>query len=197
MPRKRGPHPTRAHDARATSSAPPPAQPRTPAFATARSVAGTSLLYVGLVLLLTGMARTPLADRLLLAPFRMDVARLASRILNLIGIAAVAHGTSIVSPRLSVDIVNECTGVEAIILLVPAMLAFPARWSAKGVGVGCGLAVMAALNLLRVVSLCYVGSYSSAALHAGHLYVWPVVVIVVALGTLLVWVERIAVPHYP
>jgi hypothetical protein len=52
------------------------------------------------------------------------------------------------------------------------------------------------VNFLRVVSLCYVGTYSATALHMGHLYVWPVVVIVVALVTLLVWVERFAHPPH-
>lgn len=75
----------------------------------------------------------------------------------------------IVSPTLRAEVVNECTGIEAVIFLVPAMLAFPSSWRAKIAGMALGLSVMAVLNFLRVLSLCYIGTF---------------------------WVERIAIPHH-
>ena len=89
-------------------------------------------------------------------------------------------------------IVNECTGIEALILLLSAVLVFPTSWRARAVGVGLSLAVMAPLNFVRIVSLCWVSSFSAVALEVGHLYIWPVVVVMVALFTLIVWVQRFA-----
>jgi hypothetical protein len=49
---------------------------------------------------------------------------------------------------------------------------------------------MAVVNLLRIASLCWVGMYSLSALEIGHLYVWPPVVMIAAVATLLVWIQR-------
>ena len=39
-------------------------------------------------------------------------------------------------------IVNECTGIDATILLVSAVLVFPAAWRPKLIGIGLAVAVM-------------------------------------------------------
>jgi exosortase/archaeosortase family protein len=155
----------------------------------------TSGAYIALVVVLLGVLRIDLVQRVLRDDFQTSVAAAASWTLQLLGVPVTRTGTQILGPNgLSVSILTQCTGLDAVLLLVPAILVFPASWRAKALGVGIGLGVMAGLNFLRIVSLCYVGTYSMAALQVGHLYVWPVVVIVAALLTLLVWVERIAVP---
>ena len=153
--------------------------------------------YIALVVVLLGVLRIGLVQRLLQDDFLTSVAAAASRTLPLLGVPVTRTGTQILGPNgLSVSILTQCTGLDAVLLLLPAILVFPASWRAKALGVGLGLGVMGALNFVRIVSLCYVGTYSSSALQVGHLYVWPVVVIVAALVTLLVWVERIAVPFH-
>jgi len=155
----------------------------------------TIALYVLLEVALLLVLRTTFVDKRLLKPFNTTAAATATYAVNLLGVPAVPVGNQIVGPNgLSVAVVTQCTGLDAVMLLLPAILVFPASCRAKALGVGLALVVMGGLNFVRIVSLCYVGTYSSAALDLGHLYVWPVVVIVVALLTLLVWVERIAVP---
>jgi exosortase/archaeosortase family protein len=156
-----------------------------------RTVGLCVLVVVGLLLVL----RSDIVGRRLLTPFNTTAAAAATYALDLLGEPAVRMGTQILGPDgLSVAIVTQCTGLDAVMLLLPAILVFPSSWRAKALGVGLALIVMSGLNLVRIVSLCYLGMYSSSALEIGHLYVWPVVVIVAALLTLLVWVERIAVP---
>jgi exosortase/archaeosortase family protein len=153
--------------------------------------------YLAAVIALLLVLRSEFVDAHLLMPMRTAVTAAATGALVLLGLPAVHVGTQIFTANLvTVSIVSECTGLEAVILLLPAILVFPADWRAKAVGVLLGLGVMAVVNFLRVVSLCYVATYSATALHMGHLYVWPVVVIVVALVTLLVWVERFAHPSH-
>ena len=157
----------------------------------------TSGAYIALVVLLLSALRVGFVERVLREDFLTSVAAAASRTLQLLGIPVTRTGTLIVGPNgLSVSILTQCTGLDAVLLLLPAILVFPSSWRAKALGVGLALGVMAGLNFVRIISLCYVGTYSSAALQVGHLYVWPVVVIVAGLLTLLVWVERIAVPLY-
>lgn len=169
---------------------------RPPIFQTVRSQLWTSGLYVFLVLLLTSVLHVPSVETALLTPFRATVAWAARGVLTLLGIAAVGQGTHILAPHLSVDIVDQCTGLDATVLLVPAILVFPAPWRTKGLGLLLSLGVMVVVNFLRVVSLCYVGTYSVTLLRLGHLYVWPTAVIITGLATLLFWAERIVVaPH--
>ena len=149
------------------------------------------LVECGLLLAL----RSNLAGDRLLRPVVTTAAAAATSALNLFGVPATRTGVQIIGPDgRSVIIVAQCIGIDAVILLLPAILVFPTNWRAKALGVGVALVVMGGLNFVRIVSLCYLDIYSRSALEIGHLYVWPVVVIVAALLTLLVWVERVAVP---
>jgi len=166
-----------------------------PALRSVRVLVRTSGAYIALVVVLLSAFRSGLVQRVLQDDFLTSVAAAASWTLRVLGVPVMRTGAQILGPNgLSVSIVTQCTGLDAVMLLLPAILVFPASWRAKALGMGLGLGVMAGLNFVRIVSLCYIGTYSSTALQLGHLYVWPVVVIVAALLTLLVWVERIAVP---
>ena len=157
----------------------------------------TAGLYLLIVLGLLLLLRSGVVAEWILLPFKTAVAGAATVALNGLGVPTMHVGTEIYAANdVAVTIDNECTGLEAVILLLPAMLVFPSGWRSKVIGVGLGLGVMAVVNFLRVVSLCYVGTYSATALRMGHLYVWPVVVIVIALLTFLVWVERFAHPPH-
>ncbi len=184
---------TRRIPAAPPSMAPPAAAGHLPqAFRSLGALLFTTILYVSIVLVLVSLLRVQLVEKTLLAPFRTAVASWTAEALNILGFAAAHKGSRIMYANLSVQILNECTGLEAVILLVAAILVFPAPWRAKGVGLLASLVVMALVNFLRIVSLCYVGAYSVALLEIGHLYVWPVAVIITGLVTLLVWVEHSA-----
>ena len=73
---------------------------------------------------------------------------------------AVAYGktSSRARQRLRIPIVRGCNGVEAVIILVSAMLAFPAPWKHRLIGIGLGFLAIQALNLVRIISLFYLAS---------------------------------------
>jgi exosortase family protein XrtM len=162
----------------------------TPAIRSRGALLFTAALYVVVVLGLVSILHAKIVERVLLVPFRTAVATGTTEALNFLGLAATHHGNQIMSRNLSVVIVNECTGLEAVILLVAAILVFPTSWGAKGVGILGSLGVMVVVNFARVVSLCFVGAYSPTLLTIGHLYVWPVTVIITGLVMLLYWAEH-------
>jgi exosortase/archaeosortase family protein len=123
-------------------------------------------------------------------PLSLLYARIAGLGLGLLGAEVSTSGPLIHLPNLSVEVVHQCTGIGVAVLLFAAVLAFPSSWRAKIVGIGLSVAVMAVVNLLRIASLCWVGMYSLSALEIGHLYVWPPVVMIAAVATLLVWIQR-------
>lgn len=155
------------------------------------TVAAYALLVLGLsVVLLSDMVFDDLLKEL-----RIAVSQSASAVLSLVGIPVVSRGEIISGPGTSLIIVNECTGIDATILLVSAILVFPATALQKLMGSALAIGVMMVLNFVRVLTLVYLGNYHHAWLDVGHLYVWPVFVILAGVGTLLFWAERFAVPR--
>ena len=146
------------------------------------------------VVLAVGLSLVLLSDLVfddLLQELRVGVAGLAAGVLGAFGMPVVARGPVIHGPGTPLLIVNECTGIDATILLASAILVFPAGVRHKLLGLGAAIGVMMVLNFLRVLTLIWIGSYEPDWLEFGHLYVWPPIVILVGVGTLLFWADRV------
>lgn len=157
-----------------------------------RSILWRSGLYVGLVLVLSNLLLLPVVDTYVLMPVREAVALSSSWVLTLLGLPATASSELISLPRSSVQIVNGCTGVDVIVLLGSAVLVFPASGRAKLIGTAITVLVIGVLNFARVLTLCYFVHSSPQMLELGHLYIWPALIALVCLGTLLVWIQEFA-----
>ncbi len=151
-------------------------------------------MCVGYVLLAVGLSGLLLSDLVfddLLGGVRVAVASAAVSVLGALGLPMVARGAVIYGPGTPLIIVNECTGIDATILLASAILVFPAGLRHKLVGLACAIGVMMLLNFVRILTLIWLGNYSPDWLDVGHLYVWPPIVILVGVGTLLLWADRV------
>src|SRR5262249_56709982 len=84
-----------------------------------------------------------------------------------------------------------CNGVEATIVLVAAMLAFPAPWKHKLVGLAAGIVAVQGLNVIRVISLFYLGQWNRDVFEWAHLYVWQALIMLDVLIVWLVWVRTL------
>jgi exosortase/archaeosortase family protein len=76
------------------------------------------------------------------------------------------------APVLPVDVTLACSGADVIALCVGAILAYPVAWTKRLLGAGLGLALILALNTLRIGTLGRAAA-SPAWFDALHLYVWP------------------------
>ena len=115
-----------------------------------------------------------------------------SSVLNLLGASTTANGTILSSSGFAADIVVECTAVGPLLLFMGAVLAFPSTVKAKGLGLLLGAAVLTAVNLVRIVSLFWIGESYPQYLDVAHLLVWQTGMIVAAIVLWLAWVERVA-----
>ncbi len=152
-----------------------------------------AVLYVALVIGLSMFLTTDTADAYLFGPMRLAVARITAFVLDLVGLSASVHGQVVRFRSGAVEIVNGCTGVDVMVLLSSAVLVFPASWRAKCVGVLMSIAIVFTINFIRVLTLCYLVSSGSGQLETNHVYIWPAIITIVCLGTLLFWIERFAV----
>ena len=88
-----------------------------------------------------------------------------------------------------VSIEAGCNGIEACIVLFAAMMAFPATWRHKLVGLVAGFVAVQAINVVRVVSLFYIGQWSKPLFDFAHEYLWQGLIMLDVLIVWLLWVR--------
>jgi archaeosortase B (VPXXXP-CTERM-specific) len=99
-------------------------------------------------------------------------------------------GDSISGGGVALQVIEECTGAYEMIIFSAAVLAFPAGWRKKLIGLTLGIPFLFALNILRMVLLAFVQAHGSPALFDFmHLYFWQVMLIVMILGTFVLWIK--------
>jgi exosortase H (IPTLxxWG-CTERM-specific) len=117
--------------------------------------------------------------------------RMVSLAVGLVDPGASAHG-NVVSGRFTMQIVKSCDAMEANILFVAALMAFPAPWRRKSIAVVAGLSALVACNLARLIVLYWIGIYSHGVFEFAHYDVWPLLMIAFATVDFVVcarWVQ--------
>ena len=135
------------------------------------------------------VAIQPVNDRVVV-PFTELLARVSTVLLAALGERTESFGTVIQSPAFSVDVKNGCNGIEAALLLVAAMLAFPAAPKQRLLGIALGLALIQGVNLFRIVSLFWLGVHHRNFFELFHAAVWQTALILLAVGIFLAWSRR-------
>ena len=90
-------------------------------------------------------------------------------------------------------IVPECGAIEVMAIFVAAILAFPAAWTRRLVGIVLGIPLLMALNVIRLTCLALLGAWDSSReyFNFAHEYVWQGIYIIFVLVIWLAWVEFI------
>jgi exosortase H (IPTLxxWG-CTERM-specific) len=129
-----------------------------------------------------------------IVPFTTAIAKASGALLNGIGQQVSVSGTTVASARFAVNINNGCNGVEAMLILLACILAFPSSLKAKAAGLALGAIVVQLLNAVRIITLYLLGAYQPRLFDLFHTAVWQIVIIIAAIGFFLVWSARVA-PH--
>ncbi len=109
----------------------------------------------------------------ILAPLAAGTARLVLALLDLLGIDAVREGAIITHPDgFAYEIAYICTGFLPVATFMVCVLAYPAAWRTKWVGMLIAVPILWAINLLRLVSLFYIGVHFPAAFAWVHEVAW-------------------------
>jgi exosortase H (IPTLxxWG-CTERM-specific) len=132
----------------------------------------------------------PMNDHVVV-PFTEFLVRISTALLVVLGEKTVSFGTLIQSSVFAVDVKNGCNGLEAALLLVAAMLAFPAPPKHRALGIAAGLAVIQGVNLFRIVSLFWLGAHHRNVFELFHAAVWQTLLILLAVGIFLAWSRRV------
>ena len=146
------------------------------------------ILFLALSFLLLYLADGPLADTI--RPWLCDLVALHSHgLLNLLGESTRLHDNVVAAPSRghSFEVIYACTALPATILLVSAILAFPASWTRRLVGLLAGVATLYVVNLLRLVVLFYCFLYWRSFYDRMHHTVWQGLLVILAVGFFCAW----------
>jgi exosortase/archaeosortase family protein len=101
-----------------------------------------------------------------------------------------ADGTPYIPPWV-IEIAPGCNGLEAVAILIAALIAFPATWKQRGIGFLVGFLAIQILNQVRIISLFYIGMWDMRWFEWFHLYLWQALIILDALVVWLLWLRWI------
>ncbi len=123
------------------------------------------------------------------------LAQITSGILNLFGQQTTVAGSVVSSELFGINVVTACTGLFTTGLFLIAVVAFPTGWRSKLIGAGIGLGGIFLVNVIRLVSLFFIGVHLPGFLDPAHQLVWQSLLIVFAVALWLLWAGRWA--HAP
>ncbi len=124
-------------------------------------------------------------------PFTVGIAKVSSWVILLFDSEVVAQGIIIrdLETGLAIAIQAGCNGVEAMICLTAAILAFPSPWENKFWGLLLGFLAIQALNIVRIISLFYLLLWDQKIFEWAHLYLWQALIILDAFFVFIIWLR--------
>jgi exosortase H (IPTLxxWG-CTERM-specific) len=125
-----------------------------------------------------------------LVPFLSFNARVSSFVANLFGGSAAADGVILSSGGNSYELIVECTSIIPTAILISAVLAWPSSLTQKFIGIAMGSAALFLVNIVRILTLLYVGSAFPDFLDIAHFYVWQALLVLLTVGLWLLWVSK-------
>ena len=118
-------------------------------------------------------------------------AAVTSAILNLLGEPATAHGAMVSSPDFSFKVIPECTSIVFSGIFACAVLAWPCQLRDKLIGIAFGAVMLFLLNLVRLITLFYIGAHFPRFLNPAHFFGWQALMVLLTLGLWLLWMEKL------
>ena len=85
----------------------------------------------------------------------------------------------------------ECTGIFEALIFLAAVLAYPTTWGKKFIGIGLGVPILYAFNVLRILVLLEVGCHWIALFDFMHLYFWQATLILMITSVWLLWILKV------
>lgn len=148
-------------------------------------------LFFLLLVTLFVVELTPPAQKFFVQPFTALLATISISLIHLFDDNVMSYGVIIYNTvnQFAVSIEAGCNGIEASIILFSAIMTFPRSWKARLLGVAIGLVSLHAVNILRIISLFYLGQWNMTAFEWAHLYLWQALIMLDVFVVFLLWLR--------
>ena len=127
-------------------------------------------------------------------PWTTALASISAWLIGLFDAQVISYGKVLqhAGTGVGVSIEAGCNGVEACIILMAGVLAYPAPWRMKLAGLAIGVLAIQGVNVLRVISLFYLADWDQQWFEFAHLYLWQVLIMLDVLVVWLLWIRYVA-----
>ena len=89
----------------------------------------------------------------------------------------------------AVSVESGCNGVEAAIVLIAGVVAFPATWRNRLAAIALGFLAVQIMNIARIISLYYLGRWNLDIFTWIHLYLWPALIMLDVLVVFMLYLR--------
>jgi len=151
-------------------------------------------IFLLVLLVLFGLEMLKPVNLMIVEPFTGYIAKLSAWLIMPFDGTVIAYGRVLRdgASGFAVSIESGCNGVEATIVLIAAVVAFPATWSQRGVAILLGFVAIQVANLVRIISLFYLGQWNLEIFNWIHLYLWPILIMLDVLIVFILYLRYIS-----
>ena len=157
-----------------------------------------SIIFILTLLILFTLELLSITQNTIIIPWTQFLAEMSSYLVRLFDTQAIAQGVVLRDSQsgFAVSIQPGCNGIEAIIVLIAAILAYPSSIKAKINGIIIGFIAIQLLNIIRIISLFYLGQWNLTLFEWAHQYVWQALIMLDVLLVFVIWI-RLLKKHQP
>tara|TARA_B110000459_G_scaffold162214_1_gene178519 strand:+ start:175 stop:666 length:492 start_codon:yes stop_codon:yes gene_type:complete len=151
-----------------------------------------------LIALFTVEMLNPVQEHVI-TPFTSLLAHLSAVLILPFDNSVIAYGKVLQfkDSGFAVSIEAGCNGVEATIVLIAAICAFPGSWRARLIAIGLGFLAIQVLNIVRIISLFYLGNWNLEYFSWIHLYLWPALIMLDVLVVFIFYLRYLSKQTQP
>ncbi len=118
-------------------------------------------------------------------------ASVLSALLGIFGVDHTIDETILYLGGISLNVIDECTGIYELFVYAGCVMAYPTSSGKKLAGVAFGIPAIFGINMVRLLSLAFVGMWFPSIFNYVHYYLWQVTLILLVVFVMLVWIEKI------
>ena len=148
-------------------------------------------LFCGVLVVLFAIEMLKPVQEAIIQPFTGLLATVSTAVVMPFDDTVIAQGRILrdATTGFAVSIEAGCNGVEAAIVLIAGIVAFPASLKNKVIAILVGFLFVQALNIVRIISLFYLGQWNYAVFEWFHLYLWPVLIMLDVLIVFAIYLQ--------
>ena len=148
-------------------------------------------LFCGVLAALFAIEMLKPVQEAVIQPFTGLLATISTAVILPFDDTVIAQGRVLrdATTGFAVSIESGCNGIEAAIVLIAGIVAFPASLKNKVVAILAGFLFVQALNIVRIISLFYLGQWNYTVFEWFHLYLWPVLIMLDVLIVFAIYLQ--------
>ncbi len=114
--------------------------------------------------------------------------------LDSFGMAADCQAQSVILHGYSFRVIDQCLGAYEIFIFSAGVIAYPTDYRKKLWGIALGIPFLYLINVIRLMVLGAVGTWSPQTSAFMHLYLWQIIIFLTVMLACVLWIKAVVQP---